>query len=158
MLSPHPMYINPVTDVMQPLCQRYAAVVEARGKTLDVVVGTRDMLVWADPGLLFEACDNLISNAIHYGAESGTIIVTITERGLVDEISIWNSGPGIPPNAIESIFDAHQIPSNEFSSHTSPIDLKRTRQIVEAHGGRLWAESEPGAWANFILTLPRRHS
>lgn len=157
MLSPRPMYINPVTEVLQPLRQRYAAALEKRGQTLNVVVGTRDMLVWADPNLLLEACDNLLSNAIQYGTEAGTIVVTITERGLVDEISVWNSGRGIRPQALETIFEAREKSSTGAISEENSISLKRTRQIIEAHGGRLWAESEPGAWVNFILTLPRRH-
>jgi sensor histidine kinase regulating citrate/malate metabolism len=36
------------------------------------------------------------------------------------------------------------------------VDLAACRQFIEAHGGHLWAESRPGSWANFILTLPKR--
>lgn len=156
-LSPRQIYVNPVRDVFLPLKERYARQIVQRALTVEIVASQPEMLVWADPDLLHSTCDNLLSNAIKYGHPASQIVITITERGLVDEISIWNSGPGIPIHELEGIFEPESVQTPVSTTiQERTVDLAACRQFIEAHGGHLWAESRLGSWANFILTLPKR--
>lgn len=155
-LSPRKVYVNPVSDVLLPLKERYSRLIVRRAQSVEIVAGQPDMLVWADPSLLHRTCDNLLSNAIKYGQPGSRILITVSERGLVDEISVWNSGPGIATHDLEKIFDPESDQLRASTPASQSVDLAACRQFIEAHGGHLWAESRPGSWANFILTLPKR--
>jgi signal transduction histidine kinase len=81
----------------------------------------------------------------------------VRERGRADELSVWNSGPGLSRERLETLFDEPFIHlKTPGTSSNLGIGLYLARKIVEAHGGRLWAESAAGAWVNFIFTLPKR--
>lgn len=152
----HPVLLNPVADVLQPLLQVLAHDLHARQQTYTIRTSLPDMLIWADPQLLTSVYENLISNAIKYGGIGGQIIVSINQRGTMDELSVWNSGPGILPKDLETIFDRFSRGSEPPKEKGHGIGLYLARRIIEAHGGHLWAESQAGAWANFVFTLPCR--
>lgn len=147
-----PSLIDPVRDIIESVIESdYTSLLEKRGQTYQIRVGKAGLLIWADRVLLLQVYDNLISNAIKYGEPGGKIIFSIIERGAMDELSVWNSGHGISSGDLEHIFE-HSARRSEDNT----ISLALTRMIIEKHRGRLWVESKPGAWANFIFTLPKR--
>lgn len=150
-----PAFIDPVKDVIEPVIRSYAIWLERSGQTCQIKADTPDMLVWADPDLLTSVYDNLLCNAIKYGEPGGQIIFNLTDRGIGDEFSVWNSGPGVPAHQRERILERFETGSAAGEVGTG-IGLYLARKIVEAHGGILWIESEPGAWANVIFMLPKR--
>jgi signal transduction histidine kinase len=110
----------------------------------------------ADPGLLRIALGNFLTNAAKYGREGGKTVVTAkAEDGRVT-LSVWNEGEGFPPEQAGRLFDKF---FRVRSSHThakrgSGIGLFTVKNIAELHGGRAWAEAEPGRWAAFHLSFP----
>jgi signal transduction histidine kinase len=110
----------------------------------------------ADPGLLRIALGNFLTNAAKYGREGGKAVVTAkAENGWVT-LSVWNEGEGFPPEQAGRLFDKF---FRVRSSHThakrgSGIGLFTVKNIAELHGGRAWAEAEPGRWAAFHLSFP----
>jgi len=110
----------------------------------------------ADPGLLRIALGNFLTNAAKYGREGGKAVVTAkAEDGRVT-LSVWNEGEGFPPEQAGRLFDKF---FRVRSSHThakrgSGIGLFTVKNIAELHGGRAWAEAEPGRWAAFHLSFP----
>lgn len=153
-----PAYLDPIRDVINPVVGSYSDVLAQREQTCNIKVVKPDMLIWADQSLLISVYDNLISNASKYGQDGSTIEVAIIERGLQDELSVWNSGPGIKHDELELIFERHTRGSQAavVNGKGVGIGLYLARKIVEAHGGRIWADSKPGAWAKFTITLPKR--
>jgi PAS domain S-box-containing protein len=114
--------------------------------------------VWGDPERLREVMSNLVSNAVKYSPDGGTVWI----GGRVDQtgttIYVADQGMGIPPEEQGRIFDRfHRVESGlHRSTEGTGLGLYLVRAIIEAHGGRVWVESAPGRGSIFIFTLPRR--
>ncbi|HVG97764.1 MAG TPA: ATP-binding protein [Chloroflexota bacterium] len=129
--------------------------------------------VLGDRQQLRQVVENLITNAVKYTPTDSplTVLAAGTERTV--RITVADSGPGIPPNALELIFEKfYRVPVRD-STASGPEDGARPpeatsgrpggmglglyicRRIVEAHGGRIWAENPQGGGAAFHVDLPR---
>ena len=112
----------------------------------------------ADERRLKQVLFNLLSNALKFTPEEGSITVQTFSRDAVIAISVTDTGIGIPPGELERIFDAfYQVKGRPSSSKASGsgLGLSLARQIVELHGGRIWAESAgEGKGSTLIFTLP----
>jgi two-component system NtrC family sensor kinase len=109
-----------------------------------------------DPEMMRVVFSNLISNAVKYGYQGGYIQVGFkeTEDGYVFHVK--NNGEGIPPDKLEDIFGKFSRLDNVRGKQKGTgLGLFNARKIVELHGGRIWAESEVGKWADFIFSLPK---
>ena len=97
---------------------------------------------------------NLLTNALKYGSEN-EIRVTLENRGEGVALSVRDSGPGIPPEKQEQIFNRFErlVPHTSISG--MGLGLYIVRQIVEAHHGKITLESEMNVGSTFTLLLPR---
>ena len=110
--------------------------------------------VW-DPGRLEQILHNLVGNAIKYSPAGGEIVVQVTDQGDQAQISVRDQGLGIPPEALPKLFDRfYRVERKTCRSSGLGLGLFITRTLVEAHGGRIWVESEPGRGSTFYVTLP----
>jgi two-component system phosphate regulon sensor histidine kinase PhoR len=106
---------------------------------------------------LQQVITNLVSNAINYTPD-GTVTIKITERAKELVVEVSDTGIGIPPAELPQIFDDFFRASNVEARGTG-LGLSITRRIVEAHGGRIWAESpcsDSQQGSKFTLTLPKK--
>lgn len=114
------------------------------------------LLVLADAKRIEQVLRNLLENAIKYSPAGGAI--TIGARQVEDEVlvEISDQGIGIPPEELERIFESFYRVENESTQHVGGVGLGLAicREIIDAHGGRLWAESTPGAGSTFYFALP----
>jgi len=114
------------------------------------------LVATVDPKRIEQVLRNLLSNAIKYSPEGGTI--TVQGRG--DErqllIRVSDQGIGIPSQDLERVFERFYRVENEITQSVRGVGLGLAvcRGIVEAHGGRIWAESTLGVGSNFYFTLP----
>ena len=111
--------------------------------------------VMGDAQRLHQVLLNLLSNAIKYCRQGDT--VTVTARCEEDHlnISVADTGPGIPADALPNIFERfYRVPGMEDRVLGTGLGLTIARQIVEAHGGEICVESEEGHGATFTFTLP----
>ncbi|CAM9930345.1 unnamed protein product, partial [Phaeothamnion confervicola] len=126
----------------------------------------RTFVVPGHDSRLGQVIDNLIDNARSFSPEGGTVRVTCRRQPHEVEIVVDDDGPGIPPDAFEKIFERFYTdrPQQNFGQN-SGLGLSISKQIVEAHGGRMWAENrigEPAAdgeprkvlGARFVVQLP----
>ncbi len=148
--------VDPIRDIIDHWMSFNAELLEKTGQTLMLEPTHAGILVWADPEMLYSVFDNLLNNAIKYGEERGLITIRILERGSSISFQVWNSGPGIPPEKLETIFERFSRGNSKPGIAGHGIGLYLARLIVEAHGGRIWADSRPGLWACFTFTLPHR--
>jgi signal transduction histidine kinase len=99
---------------------------------------------------------NLLNNAVEYTPPGGKI--TVAARRVQDKIqvNVYNEGEGIPSEHLPNIFERFYRVDGSRTRATggSGLGLAIVKQLVEAHGGRVWAESTPGVSANLIFTLP----
>lgn len=106
--------------------------------------------------------DNLLNNAMKFTPEGGSIRVSTVlqeekgHEGRWVEVRVSDTGAGIPAGEVERIFDRfYQSPHHQEESHRgSGLGLAIARHIVEAHGGRIWVESQLGKGSTFIVVLP----
>ncbi len=113
-----------------------------------------DLRIHADPERLFQVLSNLVGNAIKFTPRLGTVGVHATTVG--DEIvfTVRDSGEGIPKEHLPHVFDRYWTVKEGNPTGTG-LGLYITQGIVEAHGGRIVAESEPGRGSEFRFTVPR---
>ncbi len=119
------------------------------------------LTVWADADRLLQTVTNLISNALKFTPAGGTI--TLRTRRISDgeaRLEVRDTGRGIPVDKLEHIFGRFQQvdASDSRTMGGTGLGLAICRTIVSQHGGRIWAESEPGEGSVFLVTLPIRAS
>jgi len=109
----------------------------------------------ADPERMFRVLSNLLGNAVKFTPEGGTVTVRAERRGDDLSITVADTGPGIGADQLPHIFERYwKAPSTSHSG--SGLGLYITKGIVEAHGGKIWAESSTnGATFTFLLPLAR---
>ncbi|HEY3304804.1 MAG TPA: hybrid sensor histidine kinase/response regulator [Candidatus Binatia bacterium] len=135
-------------------------VILAREKKISLTGRTEPPLsrVNADPARLGQVFTNLISNAIKFTREGGTIEVGAAQKN-EGETTIWvkDSGAGIPAHEMGDLFEKYrQTQSGKTSKHKGTgLGLAICKMIVESHGGRIWAESQEGKGATFFFSLPK---
>ncbi len=142
-------------DVLRPILEAAQPEVDARGMRVDNRVGG-DVFLRADPHMVREIFENLMSNAIKYGRNGGAIALTASRRDGWWVFGVRNEGTGIPADRLASIFGKFSrlgSAAGDAPAGTG-LGLFITRHIVEAHGGRIEARSAPGEWAEFEFTLP----
>jgi two-component system, OmpR family, sensor kinase len=115
-----------------------------------------DGVLEADPDRLTQVLRNLVRNAVNHTAPGDRITVGTRSRDGWLELSVADTGPGIAHDQLEHVFERFYRSDEGRSrdSGGSGLGLAIARAIVEAHGGRIWAESSPGAGATFRVKLP----
>jgi two-component system sensor histidine kinase BaeS len=113
-------------------------------------------LVQADRDRLAQVMGNLLSNGLRYVAEGGHIAVRVTDQGQEVMVAVADDGPGIPPEDIPHLFERfwRGDPARRRATGGSGLGLAIARSLIEAHGGRLRAESVEGQGSTFTFTLP----
>lgn len=150
-LKLQPVALPPVADkVFSDLKPR----AEARGVKLRNEL--LPLSVSADANRLHQVLSNLVDNAIKYGRADGSVIVG--GRALDDgaiEVFVQDDGPGIPVESLERVFERFYRVDKARSREQggTGLGLSIVKHIVQAHGGKVWARSEPGSGATFLFTL-----
>ena len=129
---------------------------QAKQQTLEAVVPPVPLTVWADRDRLIQIVTNLVQNAVKFTPESGSITVTVRqETQTLAGVSVLDTGPGIPPEFLDQIFDPF-FRAKEVLSETKGLGLGLSivRTLVELHGGTIAARSEPGRGAELYFTIP----
>ncbi len=109
-----------------------------------------------DKNKIHRVINNLIDNALKYTPKNGEILITagINNQELL-EIRVIDSGPGIPKEYQKRIFERFaQIPGMPSRKRGSGLGLTYCRLAIEAHGGEIWVDDNPGGGSTFIFTLP----
>ncbi|MBI3032126.1 GAF domain-containing protein [Candidatus Woesearchaeota archaeon] len=115
---------------------------------LPLIMGSKD--------LIKQVFVNLLGNAIKFTPEGGNIIITLLKNNNLLEISIKDTGQGIPPEYHDKLFDKFfQVDSSMTRQHGGTgLGLPISKHIVEQHGGTIWVISEVGKGSEFKFTLP----
>jgi signal transduction histidine kinase len=118
---------------------------------VDPALGSR--LIQCDPDRILQVLTNLLANSVKFTSEGGRLQLTAQLRGPDVELSLQDDGIGIDPQHLPRIFDRYWQPRSNSRLGTG-LGLAIAKGIVEAHGGKLGAESWPGKGSRFYFTLP----
>ena len=129
---------------------------QARQKSIELNYNLpEEFRIFADPTLLREVLNNIVSNAIKFCAEGNSIEVAVPVDGGASLV-IRDDGPGIKPEFVENLF-RHDIKTSSTGvagERGHGFGLPLCQDIMAAHGGRTWVESAPGAGSAFFLEFP----
>lgn len=130
--------------------------VQLREKAINLQVYIPEDLppVYVDATKAIWILTNLLGNAIRYTPRGGTITVSAWPRNSMACISVKDSGSGVPKKWHKKIFEKYAQVKGASPSGGAGLGLAIAKEIVEAHGGTIWVESEENQGANFLFTLP----
>jgi signal transduction histidine kinase/DNA-binding response OmpR family regulator len=145
--------VRQTVATMQPLADQ---------KQLSLTLQLAPVTIDADPSRVRQVVLNLLSNAVKFTGDGGEIRLSLEagEDGQA-RLTVSDTGRGIPADELERIFEAfHQADDGGVTTHHegTGLGLALTRQLVEAHGGRIEVRSEVGRGSEFTVTLPVERS
>ena len=111
----------------------------------------------ADHDRIKQVLLNLIENAIFYSGDTGTISISVQESENEIIVSVVDTGPGISKGDLDRVFERFYRSkiAKKLKKKGSGLGLTIAKNIVEAHGGRIWVQSEPGKGSTFSFTIPK---
>jgi signal transduction histidine kinase len=158
-LELHKKRVNVYEEIILPVIEDKKPQLTVRNISFEVEneEDFQGLEVYADPIMLRIVYDNLVTNAIKYGAKGGRIYLGVKDEGEFFQFNVKNEGEGIPQDKLETIFEKFvRIEGKaERREMGTGLGLFNARKIVRMHGGQIWAESVDGKWANFIFTLTK---
>ncbi|HET6764701.1 MAG TPA: ATP-binding protein [Longimicrobiaceae bacterium] len=136
-------------DVMEAMAERAG---------LRLTVAASPLPVFADPDRILQVLTNLVSNAIKFSPSGAEVALSAELRNGDVRFAVADQGRGVPADKLELIFERfQQVDSSDARQKGGTgLGLAICRGIVEQHGGRIWAESQPGRGRTFLFTLPYR--
>ena len=142
-----------LADLLHEQAQLFAA--QSPKHRLEVDVQEKPLTVRGDPGRLAQVVGNLLSNAIKYSPEGGKVEVRALRSGEGVRVAVIDEGLGIPADQQDRIFTKFFRGDAGATGITGTgLGLAVSREIVEAHGGRIGFDSDPGEGTTFWLELP----
>jgi signal transduction histidine kinase len=146
-----------LAPVVESCVRGLEAEAEARHVNLDARIAEPSPMVCCAPESLERVLYNLLSNALRHTPSDGTVAVRVEPRAAEVEVAVEDTGIGLPPDALERVFDRFwraDPARSKAAGDGSGLGLAIARGLVEAQGGRIWAENRPGGGARIAFTLP----
>jgi two-component system, NtrC family, sensor histidine kinase GlrK len=147
-------------EKLPPLIQRaiheMAPLMEAKKIQPRILISQEIPPLSLDRERILQALRNLIGNAVKYTPEGGQIVISASCNDHEVECAFKDTGPGIPKENLKEIFEKfHQLPvkTSEWAKGTG-LGLAFVKNIITAHGGKVWAENSPGQGSIFTFVLP----
>jgi two-component system, OmpR family, sensor histidine kinase VicK len=147
------IYEEVVLPAMLGLKERYPDSFQSYDTSMG---GVGAVKVYGDPKLLEIVFRNLFGNALKYRSPGGKIAYGVADTQDGHLFNVWNAGPGVPLDMTEIIFRKfyRAADDNTRDKRGTGLGLYNIRRIIEAHGGRIWCETDPDRSINFLFLLP----
>jgi len=141
------LIVQQTMDMMRPMADRKQITIKLQG------LGS--LPVWVDGGRMRQVAYNLLSNAVKFTPGAGKVVVRVESDASGIRLAVKDTGPGIPQEEQERIFDAFvQGQLGGTQEEGTGLGLALTRRLVELHGGRLELDSQVGLGSEFRVLLP----
>lgn len=139
--------VKEAVETIRPLAEDKSIRIETDG--ID-----QSLRILCDHGEVLRVFSNLLGNAIKFTPEHGLIRIQARDRGKEVVFSVTDTGPGIAEHHLPQVFERFWQ-AKSTTHHGTGLGLAIAKGIVEAHGGRIWVESQFGKGATFHFTLPK---
>ncbi len=143
-------------ELLRRAVASYQAQAQAKRVRLQLTAEEELPVVEVDADRMAQVLGNLLNNALRHTPEGGSVEIGAEAREGAVRLWVQDSGPGIPPEELSLVFQRfyRTDKSRRREDGGSGLGLAIVRSLVEAHGGRVWAESEVGRGARFVVELP----
>ncbi len=146
-----------LAGVIRAVMGTFALQAEQKGIALKCAIDPSTPEVFADPVKLSWVVSNLIGNAIRYTPSGGSITISSAGDGDVARLEVSDTGPGVAPEIRDHLFERYaQWQVNGVEAGSAGLGLTIAKEIVEAHGGRIFVDSVVGEGTRFTVELPLR--
>ncbi|MFW5786987.1 MAG: ATP-binding protein [Halanaerobiales bacterium] len=150
---------NNVKNLIETTIEPFQKQAEEKGIDLYSRDIEENIMVWADSNKVSWVISNLIGNALRYTFEGGEIVVDARKKDQYVNISVEDTGVGIPKEYQDKIFDKFiRANNNDDNASGTGLGLAISKEIIEAHNGKIWVESEEGEGSKFTFSVPRYSS
>jgi signal transduction histidine kinase/CheY-like chemotaxis protein len=141
--------------VIEDAVQTIRGLVEGRGLTLQTDLVADLPHVWGDAVRLKQVLLNLLNNAARFTTHGSVTVHALARDGEV-VVAVSDTGIGIPPESMTEIFEAFRQLENPMQRRTdgAGLGLAICKQLIDLHGGNIWAESKVGVGSTFFFSLP----
>jgi len=141
-------------DILVPACEWLRLQAERTELSLRIECSEDLTAVQADTSRVQQVVVNLLHNAIKFTPAGGTVILSASRQGEAIVFSVEDTGIGISPDDLPRIFERFYKADRARATSGTGLGLAIARHLVEAHGGKIWAESQPGVGSTFYFTIP----
>lgn len=146
----------PVASLMADICELFEPLGSKHNIRLEQDIQQDLPAALAERDLIFRVLSNLVGNALKFTPDGGSVALRAVRLRSEILFSVADTGPGISDHHLPHLFDRYwQAPCT--SRRGTGLGLAIAKSIVEAHGGRIWAQSTPGEGSTFSFTLPVAH-
>jgi PAS domain S-box-containing protein len=141
--------IKEVADLFRPLA-------DARAIELRAVTEPAGLTAFVDRHRMVQAVSNVVANAVEISQEGGRVDMAVKRVGDQVEFAVSDSGPGIAPGDLDELFSRGRLGNDGRRRASVGLGLVISKEYVEAHGGRIRVENQPGSGSTFTIAIPMR--
>ncbi len=145
-----------LTPLIDQVVKEIGPIIETKKIILESKSTERLPIVKIDGERILQALRNIIGNAIKFTPEGGrvSVLARTVDQGV--EVSVSDTGPGIPEESLATIFEKFKQarPKGTYKNKGTGLGLAIAKQIIASHGGKIWAESKLGQGSTFFVVLP----
>ncbi|WP_437624695.1 sensor histidine kinase [Sorangium sp. So ce1151] len=142
-----------VEDLLRETLEMFGPLAESRQVRFEQSAKVPGLVIHAERERVLQVLSNLLGNALKFTPQGGQVTLSVDREGAAARFSVADTGPGIPRENLPSIFERFWKDETRGKKGTG-LGLYIARGIVDAHGGRIWVESEIGHGARFYFTIP----
>jgi signal transduction histidine kinase len=149
-----------INEVVQQVATRHEPDLYRKSQRYTEEIVREPLMVHADTRQISQAITNLIGNAVKYTPEGGSVTVRVYQREDVARIEVIDTGYGMPADALPKLFTEFyrvRTPATQNIKGTG-LGLSLVKQVIDAHNGRIWVESEEGKGSAFFVEIPLIHT
>ena len=145
-----------IAPLIERATREMVPLIEAKKIALTKKIDEKLPEIRIDRERMLQVLRNVVGNALKFTPGGGQVKILAQQINGEVKVSVTDTGPGVPKENLSSIFDKfHQAPfRHPGQSKGTGLGLAIAKHIIQAHGGRIWAESEPGKGSSFVFVLP----
>jgi signal transduction histidine kinase len=139
--------------LVEEAVETFGPLARSRSVSLSLKLEGTPLAASIDHDKVFQVLANLLTNAIDFSEEDGKVAVRATRSGNLVQVAVEDNGPGIEERELPDVFERYRQLDRK-NPRGLGLGLYISKSIVDAHGGKIWAASRPGAGSTFYFTVP----